>query len=282
VQTVQRPPTANNKPGGKKGQSDLSKLLSTRGGLAAVAAFAAIVGGLLLLVFLQRYRASLTDKSTRTVLVARSLIPKGSDGDVIASQGLFQTTQVPGNQVKSGAITDPASLQGKVTATSVYPGQQLTTSAFAPSSNAVNTKIAGAQRAISIPLDSAHGMIGDVKAGDHVDVYASFGSNNKGGSGSAGSGRTVNVVKVLLRDAIVLRAPDSAKGTGVGAGPNSTQNVVLQTPDSITPQVAYTVDNGLAWIVERPQAGAKDSNVSTATLQSILGGVRPVVIGGKK
>jgi Flp pilus assembly protein CpaB len=256
---MQRPPSAGNKK--SKGNSDLAKLLSTRSGLIAVAVFAALVAGGLLAVFLQHYKDSLTDEGTHTVLVAKSVIPKGSSGDVVADQQLFQVSKAQGKEVKNGALTDPAQLHGKVTAVTVYPGQQLTESVLVASSGAVNTKISGNERAISVPMDSAHGLIGDVHAGDHVDVWASF--NGSGGGGA--------VVSLLMRDAVVLQAPDQAKGSAATSA-NSTQNVVIQAPDPITPKIAYTVDNGKVWIVARPPAGAKDTNPTPITGQNVLQG----------
>jgi hypothetical protein len=54
---------------------------------------------------------------------------------------------------------------------------------------------------------------------------------------------------------------------------------VLKVPGDASPQLAYAVDNGLVWIVQRPQAGARDSQLDTVTIQRILG-ARP--IGGAR
>lgn len=264
MQTMQRPPAAK-----KKREGDLAKLLSTRGGLIAVATFAALLAGSLLIVFLQHYKKSITDEGTRTVLVAKAVIPKGSAGDVVASQSLYQVSKAQGNQVKAGALTDPSQLRGKVSGETIYPGQQLTSDEFAASTGAVNTKISGGERAVSVPMDTAHGMIGDVHAGDHVDIYSSF-------VGQTSTGRSGDILIVLYRNALVLRAPDSAKG---GNGSNSTQNVVLQVPDTVAPKLAYTVDGGKVWIAERPQAGAKDSSIQPTTLTNLLAGVKPIAGG---
>ena len=277
MQTAQRPPTSGtkNKKQNKPGGSDLSKLLSTRGGLVAIAIVAALMAAALLTVFLQNYKKSVSDESTHTVLVAKQVIPKGSDGDVLAAEDMFQVSKIQGTQVKDGALTDPAAMRDKVTSVTVYPGQQLTSSDFAASSDAVNTKVARDQRAISIPVDASHGMLGNVSEGDHVDVYGSFYASK---NGSAVTAAARPIVRILLRDAVVLTTPPAPKGPSSN-GPNSTQSVVLAVPGDASPQLAYAVDNGLAWIVQRPQAGAEDSHLNSVTIQTILSN-RP--LGGQR
>src|SRR5215210_4758851 len=107
------------------------KILSTREGTLAFAAVAALLAIAVLLVFMRGYKNSL-DRGAEpvTVLVAKDQLPKGSSGDSIAGKGLFQATGFKREQVKEGAITDPASLRGLVTKHNVVPGQQLTTADF--------------------------------------------------------------------------------------------------------------------------------------------------------
>src|ERR671923_1271529 len=103
---------------------ELQRLVSTPGGMIAVAGLVAVLAGAMLLFFLSQYRQRVADSdNTVKVLVAKGLIEKGSPGDVIADKGLFQTSSIKQGQRNDGAITDPASLKGKVAATDIYPGQ---------------------------------------------------------------------------------------------------------------------------------------------------------------
>ena len=261
MQTMQRPPTSGKDK--KQGAgADLAKLLSTRGGLVGVAIFAALLAGALLLMFLKQYRENITGDQAKTVLVAKEVIPKGSSGDVIASEDMFQATKAEGDEVKEGALSDPASLKGKSAAKEIFPGQQLTATDFTASSGAANTKLVGDQRAIALPVDQAHGMIGEAKPGDHVDVYASF-------DDQTATGRVQATTRVLIRDAVVLKVPPPGKAE---SNASVVQTVIVRAPDTVTPQMAFTADVGKIWIVERPQAGAKDSRVPPINLQTVLGG----------
>jgi Flp pilus assembly protein CpaB len=250
---------------------DLKKFASTRGGSVAIAAVMALLAGGLLLIFLTQYRNSVNNgDKLSTVLVAQRLIEKGSSGDVIATQGLYQTSRVPKNQLKDGALADPGAIRGKVATQDILPGQQLTAADFARSTDPIVSNLAGAQRAISVPLDSAHGMIGDVHTGDRVDVIVGFNWQPNGAASAT------PVTKVLLQGVLVLQAPVSARRTGVSTGGGSTQNVVIQVPADMAAQIAFSSDNGKIWLVKRAKAGAKNANDGIVSLQNVLFGTKPI------
>jgi Flp pilus assembly protein CpaB len=245
----------------------VQKMLATRGGTVAVGGFAAAFGALLLLMYLAQYRNSVDESGEPiTVLIAKSLIEKGTPGDIVGVKGLFQTTDAPRDQLQEGAITDPSALRGRLATNDVYPGEQLTTSDFSASaSGALGTQIAGNQRAIAVPVDAAHGMVGQLRTGDRIDVLAGFNVTS-----GAGGGRPV--VKVLSQNVLVLEAPKRA-GTGVAA--SSGTNVVLRTTYREAAEIAWAVDNGKIWVVLRPRTGAPVRRAQVITPEALLG-VRPV------
>ena len=154
-------------------------MLSTRQGALALAVLCALVATVILVFALGSYRKSVnTTVKQDTVLVATSLIPKGSSGDVIAAQQRFKPTPVLAGQVSAGALSDSTFVRGKVAVSDILPGQQLTAADFtATAVSGFAAKLAPSQRAISISLDPSHGLGGVVQAGDHVDVYGSYASS---------------------------------------------------------------------------------------------------------
>jgi pilus assembly protein CpaB len=249
------------------------KLLSTREGTLAVAALAAILALAVVLTFISGYKRQLnTDAQPVTVLVARDSMAKGTPGDVIAQKGLFQATGLKRGQVKQGAITDPGSLRGMVATHDLVRGQQLTLADFAHPSNPVLTRLAPGDRAVSVPLDSAHGMLADVHAGDHVDVLAGFDVQ------PGGTGQTHPVLRVLLQNVEVLEAPGADKQGGIGSTGTTTKEIVLRVPEEDAPEVAFASDNGKLWLNLRPAAGAKQHTPSLVTLDRILLGMRPIPV----
>jgi Flp pilus assembly protein CpaB len=252
------------------------KLLSTRQGTLGLAVLAGLLAVAALLAFMRGYKRNV-DRGAQpiTVLVAKSDLPKGSSGDLIARRGLFQATGFKREQVEDGAITDPAGLRGLVAVKEIVPGQQLTTADFAKPSDPVLSQLGADQRAIGIPLDSAHGMIGQVHAGDHVDVYAGFQVQPDGAA------RPRPVLRVLLQDVEVLQAPDAGpKSQGLAGGTGQTQNVVLRVSDRDAPQLAFSSDNGHVWVVLRPQAGGTAPKPTLINLERLLLGMPPLPLDG--
>jgi Flp pilus assembly protein CpaB len=246
------------------------RLLSTRRGSTVLGITAAAVAGILLLVYLSQYKNSLNSSAEPiNVLVANSLIQKGTPGDAVGSQGLSRRTRIRKDQVITGAFTDASSLEGKVARSDIFPGQQLTAADFvAASASTISTKLSGDQRAIAIPLDSAHGLIGQIHPGDHVDVLAGFNVQQPTGA--------VSVIKTLMVNALVLDAP-AKSARGIGSGDT---NVVVRATSNQSAQIAFAADNGKLWLVQRPSLNAGATKPSLVTAQSLLAGVRPLVVKG--
>jgi pilus assembly protein CpaB len=263
MQTVQKPPP----PKRRTPRRDLRKMLSTRGGTTMVAVASALLAAVILLIFLNQYRESVgAADDVATVLVAKNLIEKGSPGDVVAEDALFQTTQVKKDDLKDGAISDPSSLKGKIATADVFPGEQLVASEFVNATPSIINRLRGFDRAISVPLDEAHGMIGNIKAGDHVDVLAGIGLQQ---------GATENrraTLRVIAHDAYVLKAPDKP-AAGAGGGPSTTKPVVLRVSDRKASEIAFAADLGKVWLVARPKVGARESKVPVTDLQSLAVGL---------
>jgi Flp pilus assembly protein CpaB len=240
-------------------------LLATRRGTLLVAIACAVAAAAILVFAINRYRQSVNATATQdTVLVANHLIQKGTSGAELAASQLYTPATLTSKNVASGAITDAAVLQGKVAVHDILPGQQLTLADFGPAVG-VPDELAANQRAISIPLDSSHGLSGVVTTGDRVDVYAGF--NVAGQNGIAGP-----VLRLLIPNVLVLES--SAGGTnGTNGG-----NVVLAVNDNQAANVAYASDNGKIWLVLRP-GNAQNPSTTTATMQSILLG-QPPISGG--
>lgn len=233
-----------------------SRLLKTRQGTIAVGVAAAILAAILLLVYLSHYRSSVKGSTEPvTVLVAKRLIPKGTSGNSIAAANLFVVTTIPKGQLKLGAISDPAVLQGSVAAADIYPSQQLTTADFTTTTvGALAVQLTGRWRAIALPtLDSAHGLSPDIQAGDHVDVYAQL----------------RGVLGLVLPNVLVLVSPTAATA---GSSAPVSGNYILKVPSSKVSRFAYIGDNGKFWLVLRPANKALPTAPTLQPSRGILGG----------
>jgi Flp pilus assembly protein CpaB len=248
------------------------RLIHTKRGTLLVSFVAALAAGAMILVYLNRYRESVkAEGAPVTVLIAARPIPKGTPGSVIASKGLFTATTIRESQLREGALSDPSSLTGKVTAQEIVKGAQLTTSDFAVSADSLVSSLTNYKRIVSIPLDSAHGLIGQIQAGNHVDVYAGFNVIPLGPNGTPISGSTSRaVVKRIMSDVPVMTVgKESSSGS-------STTNVSLRLNDKQAAELAFASDNGKVWLALRPAAGAKSSRPGIVTVETLLLGVPPI------
>jgi pilus assembly protein CpaB len=247
-------------------------MLSTRGGTIAVGAMAAILAGALLLVYIVQYRNSVKEQQKPVaVLVASTLIPKGTSGDLIGSQQMYTISNIPADRVNDGAITDPNSLKGQIAVQDLFPGKQLTKSDFVDkSTNTVLNQLAAYDRAIAVPLDGAHGLIGYIQPGDRVDVMAGF-------EVLGPDGKTHPVLKTIMQDVPVLDAPSVASKSTISN--NQDQNVVVEMTDQQAADLAFSSDNGKVWLVLRaPGDAASQHAPSLVTLDTLLFGVKPISI----
>lgn len=258
----------------------MQRFTSSRSGTLVLGGLAALVAGALLLIYVSQVRQDANSQSaTVSVLVANKLIPQNSSGDVIASQKWYAAVSTPKDQVKDGAITDPASISGKIASHDIYPNQQMTTSDFTDApTDAVTTKLTGDQRAISIPLDSAAGLTPFLQAGDHVDILAGFNVIPIGPNGAPlnGSSQSRPVEKVVAQDIKVLEVP-STSSSSTGSTSNG-GNIVVQATDQQAWDIAFAINNGSVFLAGTPQAGNVSSKPSLVTLETMLLGIPPVKV----
>jgi Flp pilus assembly protein CpaB len=250
------------------------KLVSTRKGTLLVASIAGLLAAVTIAVYLASYRSNLEAQGALvTVLVAGETIPKGTSGNVLASKGLYTATTMRESQLREGAISDPASLRGTVAAKEIFEGAQLTAGDFTAAGDSLAATLTDNERVLSVPVDSAHGLIGELETGNRVDVYAGFNViplNRDGTPVSGGQARPM--LRLILTDVPVL---------AVGEQPTSgsgTTNVSLGVDDVEAGQLAFAVDNGKIWLALRPSAGAAASRPGIVTVETMLLGVSPVKV----
>ncbi len=223
----------------------VSGRMSSRSWAIAIGAAAVVLAAILLVVYLDRYRARVGGENAPTpVLVANRLIPAGTPGTLVASQTMYAPTTLPRKEVEVGAIADPQYLSGRAAAIDIFPGQQFTATDFAADpSTTVKSQIVGTQRALSIGIDAIHGSLSQVGAGDSVDIYVGI----------------TGAVKLFRPNVKVLAMPTPEGGT-----------LVLRVETKDAANFAFAADNAQLWFVVRPVIGAKATARTTATAATVL------------
>jgi len=234
----------------------VSGRMSSRGWAIALGIGAIVLAAILLVVYLDRYRARVGGENAPTpVLVAKQYIPAGTPGNLIASGPMYAPTTLPRKEVEVGAISDPQYLSGRAASAEIFPGQQFTAVDFATSDTAsVDSQITGVQRALSISIDGVHGSLSQVMPGDSVDMYIGL-----GGGGATAQG----LVKLFRPNVKVLTTPAIP-------GPAGGSNLVLLVNTKDVAEFLFAADHSQLYFVIRPVVGAKQTVNSTATAASLL------------
>jgi Flp pilus assembly protein CpaB len=225
--------------------SKVSGKVSSRGWAIALGIGAIVLAAILLVVYLDRYRARVGGGNVPTpVLVAKQTIPIGTPGTIVTDGVMYEPATLPKNQVEEGAISDPQYFIGRAAAVEILPGQQITALDFAASATThVDSQITGTERAISVAIDNVHGSLSQVQAGDSVDVYVGL----------------TGTVKLFRPNVKVLAVPGTPGG-----------NLMLRVDTKDAADFAFAADNAQLWFVVRPVVGAKQTARDTATASTIL------------
>jgi Flp pilus assembly protein CpaB len=243
-------------------QNLAGRLTSTRRGAILLGIVAALIAAILLGVYITHYRSSVKASTAvpPSVLVAKSLIPRGTTGTAIGTRLLYRLTTVTTDQLKPGALSDPGLLNSKIASTDIFPGQQLTAGDFTDSgtagaggaSSGTAISLTGSQRAVTITIDALNGSIAILQAGDHVDIYQQI-TSPKG-----------TIVKLFRPDVTILRSPDQTAGA---SGPST---VVLQVPTRDVADVLFASRHTELWFVPRPSVKPAPTVSETASTSSML------------
>jgi Flp pilus assembly protein CpaB len=235
----------------------VSGRVSSRGWAIALGLGAIVLATILLVVYLDRYRARVGGAGAPTpVLIANRVIEAGTPGDIVAGDNLYTATTIPKREVLEGAIADPTFLTGRAAAVQILPGKQLTATDFAASTTTtIDSQISGSERGISVAIDSVHGSLSQLKAGDDIDIYIGVTERTR-------QGVEEQVVRLFRPNIRVLAVPTPEGG-----------NLVLRMQSRDAARFAYANDHARLWFVLRPAAGAKVTPNSVATKDNLTQGL---------
>jgi Flp pilus assembly protein CpaB len=240
---------------------------------ALIAGGLALAGILLVFAYVSSYRHDVQNgQDMVTVYVASRDIPEGTNGSDIAGSYLKKETVLRRNVV-SGAISSPSQLNTYAASQQILADEQVTLRQFHPAAaTGVLQSLTGNQRAMTVSGDSDMLLAGIVKDGDHVDILTNirYVVRRPNGANSGGDLRRV-ASRVILRDVVVLKAPDSPSGgNSIGGAGNSV--ITLRLTDGQSQKLLFAVKNGDWWLVLRPVAKPADSPESVETIESVLAG----------
>jgi pilus assembly protein CpaB len=221
----------------------------------------ASLGTVMLVVYVQSARdEAVAGERMVDVLVVSDTIDKGTKAADIGD--LVDSKQVPAKVRADGAVTDLGDLDDEsVAAVELVPGEQLVASRFVSRQDAARGDVPEGFQEVTVPLEPARALGGQVAAGDTVGVFLSFDPFDIGNTGE----KTANVTHLELHKVIVTRVQldDSGDGAGVGSegdddeaatatAPSGTFLVTLAVDGPSAERVVFAAEHGFVWLSAEP------------------------------
>jgi Flp pilus assembly protein CpaB len=199
-----------------------------------VAVALAVVAALLTGFYVTNYKRTVQHGEKHvSVLVATKDIPAGTQGSALSSYVHVQ--QVARRNVVPGAISDVSQVNKYVAAQKTFAGEQVTTRRFtAPQNLGVRAQLTGNQRAISVSGNARQVLAGTLRAGDRVDLVINQSVPEK---------QNHHFDRVLLRDLLVLKAPEGGGPGGKLEGAQQDFAVMLRMTDTQSSKFWFAVNN---------------------------------------
>src|SRR5437588_4351900 len=217
-----------------------------------IAVILAAFAGLLTIFYVTQYKRHVQHGETKvSVLVAARDIPAGTTGAEVVGQHYLTTETVPRRTVVPGAVSSSAQLSNLVVTQQIFSGEQVTTRAFGtPIELGIRAQIRGNERAFQLAGDANALLAGTLKEGDHVDVV---------GDWSSGGNNSASVSKIILRNILVLQAPETPSSSSHLGSSNDNFSVQLRVTDAQSQKLWWAEQEGKVSLEIRPPADSTDS-----------------------
>ena len=227
----------------------------------------AIVAALLTTFYVTNYKRNVQQGEDMVpVYVAAQNIEIGTSGSELSGRKLLKVEHVARRSVVPGAISDPEQISKWVAVEGIYAGEQISTRRFrAAEEQGVRAQLKGNLRAIQLNGSEHQLLAGTTKEGDRVDVLANVDYSSNGGQERP-------VTRVVLRDLLILRAPNTSTiQSKIGSDPQSPFSTMLALTDAQAQKLFFVTQNGKWTLQLRPVTDPADSPESIETVESVIG-----------
>ena len=211
-------------------------------------------------------------EQTVNMLVASKDIPAGTAGNDVIAGNMLTTRSVARREVVPGAISGTAQLRGLISNQVVYAGEQVTARRFGtPAQRGIRSLLTGTDRAYQLAGDQNQLLGGTLRAGDRVDVVATW---------TYPEGGQAHVSRVILRNLLVLTPPASGNVQAkIGTSVNDLLSAQLAVSDSQSQKLEWAAENAKWHLELRPPQKSADSPGGVETSGTLLvDGVSPGVL----
>jgi pilus assembly protein CpaB len=202
--------------------------------LLILAVFVAVIGTALVFLYVQGADKRASDKYDNvSVLKATQDIPAGEAYDAALAAGKISSQDVPRSQLNTGYQTSTTALKGKVASVPIFAGQQIISSQFGTSVEAVTSSLPGIPKgmiAISVNLTDPDRVAGNIQNGSNVAIFVTGTLQKSADAANAATGAVaVESTRLLLPKVLVLNVgspqPPATSTTKAEDGTETTEQL---------------------------------------------------------
>jgi Flp pilus assembly protein CpaB len=147
--------------------------MRSRGLVVAIAVVLAVAAAAAVILYTQGVKEGVGGGAT--VIVANQDIPPNTQLQPLVDQGVFSEIQIPEEALVNGALTTTEGLGVATTTQQIFANEQIPISRLSTSEEPLNRLgISEGHMAVSVEIDAPQGGLGNVVAGDNVQVFATY------------------------------------------------------------------------------------------------------------
>ncbi len=227
-----------------------------------IAVVLAIVGTVVLVGYVRGADArAMAGLDTVQVLVAAEPIPQGAQAADVAKLAALKT--LPATAVLPDRITGLDQIAGQVALVALEPGEQLLAGKFGPlpSDAPKELVIPPSMQRVTVLLDLAQALGGQVEAGDTVGVFLSVTESKQ----THFVAHKVLVTLVQSEASGTTGTATAEPGKAAGAAPADLEAkllITLATTAPIAERIVFAANFGTVWLSDEPQS-ADESGTQT-------------------
>jgi Flp pilus assembly protein CpaB len=257
--------------------------MRSRGLVVAIAVVLAVAAAAAVILYTQGIKEEV---GGATVIVASQDIPPNTQLQPLVDQGVFGEVQIPEEALVEGALTTTEGLGAATTTQQIFANEQIPLSRLSTSDQPLNRLgISPEHLAVSVEIDAPPGGLGNIVAGDNVQVFATYQSVQvipgtlqqylRAPATTAPQKQLPPFTLTLIETVKVLKIQNPPVDVETGRSDSSRIQVTFDVEPQDAQNLVFAQENARIWLgLLPPDEEGTSPTASTVPLELLLRGAR--------